>query len=176
MKDISGEILCVSQFTLFANVNKGSKVGKQNTSSFGLVMDGLPLTQPDFHGSAPPDIARPLYSQFVETMRQAYEPGRVKDGVFGAMMQVGSVNDGPVTFDFDTAKSGNVTAQKQKDDKKKKWKEKKAAGKKAEGNQKSGSETPVATEAKADGDGNSSFAESTENPKIDGQSQSGTPH
>ena len=133
-------------------------------------MDDLPLNQPDFHGSAPPDIARPLYSQFVETMRQTYEPGWVKDGVFGAMMQVGLVNDGPVTFDFDTAKSGNVTTQKQKDDKKKKWEEKKAAGKKAEGSQKGGGETPVATEAKVDGDGNSSLAESTQNLKMDDRS------
>lgn len=123
----------------------------------------LPPAQPDFHGSAPPDIARPLYSQFVETMRQTYEPSWVKDGVFGAMMQVGLVNDGPVTFDFDTAKSGNVTTQKQKDDKKKKWEEKKVAGKKVEGNQKSESEALVAMGARVDDDGNSSLAEHTEN-------------
>ncbi|KAF8429736.1 D-Tyr tRNAtyr deacylase-like domain-containing protein [Tirmania nivea] len=147
VKDISGEILCISQFTLFANISKGSK--------------------PDFHSSAPPDIARPLYSQFVETMKQTYEPGRVKDGVFGAMMQVGLANDGPVTFDFDTAKAGNVSSRKQKDDKMKKWEEKKAAGKKIEESQKSGSEIPVATDAKVYGDGNSSLAESSGGSKMD---------
>jgi len=76
-------------------------------------------------------------------------------------MQVELVNDGPVTFDFDTAKSGNATAQKQKDDRKKKWEEKKAVG-----NEKSESEAPVATETKVDGDRNSSLAESTENLKV----------
>ncbi|KAF8448556.1 D-Tyr tRNAtyr deacylase-like domain-containing protein [Terfezia claveryi] len=151
VKDISGEILCVSQFTLFANINKGSK--------------------PDFHGSAPLDIARPLYDQFVETMRVIYEPDRVKGGVFGAMMQVGLINDGPVTFDFDTAKKkpGNILAQKQKDDNKK-WMEKKLAGEKAERNQKSGSETSVTTEATADGDENSSLAEFTKKSKMDNRS------
>lgn len=62
-------------------------------------------------------------------MRKIYVSDQVKDGVFGAMMQVALVNDGPVTFDFDTAKSGNVSAQKQKEGKKQKWEERKAAGK-----------------------------------------------
>lgn len=152
VKDISGEILCVSQFTLFANINKGSK--------------------PDFHGSAPPDIARPLYNQFLETMRVIYEPDQVKGGVFGAMMQVGLINDGPVTFDFDTAKKKpeNILAQKQKDEKKKKWVEKKIACMKAEKNQKSGSETSVTTEAAVDEDENSSLAEATKMSKMDDQS------
>ncbi|KAI5808057.1 D-tyrosyl-tRNA deacylase [Peziza echinospora] len=84
--DISGEVLIVSQFTLYANIGKGSK--------------------PDFHGSASPDIALPYYTKFVELVKEAYKAESVKDGIFGAMMNVQLINDGPVTFDFDTAKSG----------------------------------------------------------------------
>ncbi|KAF8468895.1 D-Tyr tRNAtyr deacylase-like domain-containing protein [Kalaharituber pfeilii] len=109
IKDIEGEILLVSQFTLFANINKGSK--------------------PDFHAAAPPDVARSLYSKLVELTRQAYTPERVKDGVFGAMMDVALVNDGPVTFEFDTSNSGSVTEEKAKEAKRKKWEERKAASK-----------------------------------------------
>ena len=61
-------------------------------------------------------------------MKEAYKPESVKDGVFGAMMNVQLINDGPVTFDFDTAKSGAVSAQKAKDEKKKQWAEKKVMG------------------------------------------------
>lgn len=73
-----------------------------------------------------------MYDEFVKIMRQAHDPEKVKDGVFGAMMEVALVNDGPVTFDYDTAKSGTVSEQKEKDEKKKKWEERKATGKKAQ--------------------------------------------
>lgn len=68
----------------------------------------------------------------------------MKDGAFGAMMQVALVNDGPVTFEFDTAKSRNVAEQKGKDDKKKQWEEKKkkvAQGKKQTGKASEGERT-----------------------------------
>lgn len=128
MKDITGEVLCVSQFTLFANLNKGAKVIIPDHVC--LVGQGGKLTplQPDFHSSAAPDIARPLYTTFVETIKAAYTPERVKDGIFGAQMEVNLVNDGPVTFLFDTAASGSVSLQKEREDKKKKWEEKKARG------------------------------------------------
>lgn len=86
----------------------------------------LTSPQPDFHGSATPDAARPLYTKFVETMKETYTPERVKNGIFGATMEVELVNDGPVTFLFDTAASGSVSLQKEREDKKKKWEEKKA--------------------------------------------------
>ena len=91
--------------------------------------------QPDFHASAPPDVAKPLYNQFVDVVRKQYLPEKVSDGVFGAMMHVGLVNDGPVTFDFDTGKSGSVGAEKAKEAKRMTWLSKKEKGmkKKKEG-------------------------------------------
>src|SRR5690606_29813028 len=147
--DINGEILLVSQFTLYANIKKGTK--------------------PDFHGSAAPDIARPFYDKFVELVKSSYAPERVKDGAFGAMMQVALVNDGPVTFEFDTAKSGNVAEQKGKDDKKKQWEEKKKAtqGKKQPSKASKGEGTNNADKppaAPANGAGESTAAPATEAP------------
>ena len=79
--DISGDVLCVSQFTLLANTKKGTK--------------------PDFHGAAGGDHARDLYAHFVQKVQGTYVEDRVKDGVFQAMMDVGLVNDGPVTLSLE---------------------------------------------------------------------------
>ena len=62
------DLLFVSQFTLYGSVRKGTK--------------------PDFSGAAPPDSARSTYTALLDRVREAYEPERVKDGVFGAMMKV----------------------------------------------------------------------------------------
>ncbi|KAH0292846.1 hypothetical protein KCU62_g1664, partial [Aureobasidium sp. EXF-3399] len=82
VKDIEGEILCVSQFTLLASVKKGNK--------------------PDFHKSASGEKAKELYDQFFKKVQALYQADRVKDGVFQAMMDVALVNDGPVTIQIDT--------------------------------------------------------------------------
>ncbi|KAF2848403.1 D-tyrosyl-tRNA deacylase-like protein [Plenodomus tracheiphilus IPT5] len=82
VKDIDGEILCVSQFTLHASLKKGNK--------------------PDFHQSASGDKARTLYQTFYDKVGGLYETDKVKDGVFAAMMDVALVNDGPVTIQIDT--------------------------------------------------------------------------
>lgn len=79
--DIGGEALVVSQFTLHARVKKG--------------------TRPSFERAARPEFAIPLYEQFIST----FEAGLGKPvgtGVFGAMMQVGLINDGPVTIWLDS--------------------------------------------------------------------------
>lgn len=79
--DISGEILLVSQFTLHASTAKG--------------------TRPSYHAAARPEVARPLYEQFMRQL--AGTLGRpVATGEFGAMMTVELVNDGPVTLILDT--------------------------------------------------------------------------
>lgn len=79
--DTDGEILCISQFTLCADVKKGNR--------------------PSFTPSAPPKEANALYEYFVS--RLLHEGvRRVDTGVFGADMRVSLVNDGPVTIIFDT--------------------------------------------------------------------------
>jgi len=81
VKDIEGEILVVSQFTLHAKTKKGNR--------------------PSYINAAPPDISIPLYHQFVETLSEDLGK-KVKTGVFGAHMVVGLVNDGPVTIIIDS--------------------------------------------------------------------------
>lgn len=78
--DIDGEVLVVSQFTLYADTRRGRR--------------------PGFADAAPPDIAAPIVGVFIEALR-GYRL-RVANGVFGAHMLVASVNDGPVTIVIDT--------------------------------------------------------------------------
>lgn len=78
--DLNYEILSVSQFTLYASTNKGSK--------------------PDFHNSMKTDDARAMYSKFLLDLKQLYP--KVEDGEFGAMMDVELINDGPVTIILDS--------------------------------------------------------------------------
>ncbi|KAF2008061.1 D-tyrosyl-tRNA deacylase-like protein [Amniculicola lignicola CBS 123094] len=80
--DVEGEVLCVSQFTLLATVKKGNK--------------------PDFHNSASGLKAKTLYTAFFRQVQRLYQPEKVKDGIFAAMMDVALVNDGPVTIQIDT--------------------------------------------------------------------------
>lgn len=77
--DVAGEVLCVSQFTLYAVTKKGNK--------------------PDFHRSAGGQQAKELYDHFLESVKNTYQTERVKTGVFAAMMDVALVNDGPVTVE-----------------------------------------------------------------------------
>lgn len=75
--DVGGEALVVSQFTLYGDTSRGNR--------------------PSFVDSAPPEKAEPMYLQFAEQLQA--ELGRpVPTGVFGAMMDVRLVNDGPVTL------------------------------------------------------------------------------
>ena len=81
IQEIDGEIIVVSQFTLFASTKKGNR--------------------PGFTRSAKPDFAIPLYENFVK-MLQLLVNKPVQAGEFGADMKVHLINDGPVTISLDT--------------------------------------------------------------------------
>ena len=81
--DVDGEILVISQFTLFGDCRKGRR--------------------PSFTDAANPDCARNLYDHFVSRLRE--EGLRVQAGRFQAMMMVGVVNEGPVTLLLDSEKA-----------------------------------------------------------------------
>ncbi len=76
VRDIGGELLVVSQFTLAAETRKGNR--------------------PGFSRAAPPALGRALYESFVKACRDQH--GRVATGRFGANMKIALVNDGPVTI------------------------------------------------------------------------------
>ncbi len=81
IQDIGGEILVVSQFTLFASTKKGNR--------------------PSYIKAARPEVAIPLYEKFVHTLHQ--ESNRpIQTGTFGADMKVHLLNDGPVTIWIDS--------------------------------------------------------------------------
>lgn len=76
IKDVNGELLLVSQFTLYANCNKGNR--------------------PTFNGAGNPTLANELYEYIIAECRK--EVSNVQTGRFGADMQVSLVNDGPFTI------------------------------------------------------------------------------
>ena len=80
LADIGGEVLVVSQFTLYASCRHGRR--------------------PDFLAAAKPDIANELYERFVARVRE--NGFHTETGVFGAYMEVESINDGPFTLVIDT--------------------------------------------------------------------------
>jgi D-aminoacyl-tRNA deacylase len=82
VKDAGGNVLAVSQFTLYGDVRRGKR--------------------PSFDAAAPPDLARKLYEFFVEQIRAAGVP--CETGRFQEMMQVELVNEGPVTILLDSKK------------------------------------------------------------------------
>jgi len=76
LKDINGDLLVISQFTLYGNTENGRR--------------------PDFINAAKPEIARNLYEKFLNECKN--QGIKTESGVFGAMMDVELINDGPVTF------------------------------------------------------------------------------
>lgn len=81
VSEVAGEIIVVSQFTLFASTKKGNR--------------------PSYIRAAPPGVAIPLYEQFLARLKADFGKD-IQKGEFGADMQVSLVNDGPVTILFDT--------------------------------------------------------------------------
>ncbi|KAF7322272.1 D-aminoacyl-tRNA deacylase [Mycena chlorophos] len=101
VKDIDAEVLCVSQFTLMAQTKKGSKPDFHNA----MVGASLPKPLPQHTESnsiQKTEDSRVLYSKFLDCMRAAYKSNKIRDGRFGAMMNVSLTNEGPVTFTLDT--------------------------------------------------------------------------
>ena len=78
LKDINGEALVISQFTLYDNAQKGNR--------------------PSFTDAAKPEIAIPVYEMFIKRIKNNLGDKKVKSGIFGAMMEVKIINDGPVTI------------------------------------------------------------------------------
>lgn len=81
IKDMDGEILLVSQFTLHASIKKGNR--------------------PSYIKASKPDIAIPLYEQMIEQLEKDLGK-KIQTGIFGADMKVELLNDGPVTILMDT--------------------------------------------------------------------------
>ena len=81
IQETAGEILAVSQFTLMARTKKGNR--------------------PSYIDAAKPEISVPLYEKFVQLLQKELQK-EIKTGVFGADMQVGLINDGPVTIIIDS--------------------------------------------------------------------------
>lgn len=79
--DTGGEVIVVSQFTLHASTKKGNR--------------------PSFINSAKPEIAKPLYEEFVKSLEKKLEK-KVGTGIFGADMKVALINDGPITICIDS--------------------------------------------------------------------------
>lgn len=86
LADINGNILLISQFTLFAQTKKGNR--------------------PSFIRAARPDKAIPMYEQMIKTMTELTGK-KVEAGIFGADMKISLLNDGPVTIIMDTKDKDN---------------------------------------------------------------------
>ncbi len=80
LADVGGNILVVSQFTLYANCKKGNR--------------------PDFFASAPADVANRLYEYFLSVVKKDFP--NVQCGIFGAHMDIDLINNGPFTIILDT--------------------------------------------------------------------------
>jgi len=88
LKDIDGEVLIISQFTLYGDARKGNR--------------------PSFTDSAPPVLAEYLYNKFIERVAENIGMEKVKTGIFGAMMNVKIINDGPVTILVESKENNKV--------------------------------------------------------------------
>ncbi|HLG32831.1 MAG TPA: D-aminoacyl-tRNA deacylase [Ignavibacteriaceae bacterium] len=84
VKDIDGEVLIISQFTLYGDTSKGNR--------------------PGFTEAAKPEEAIPLYESFINRIKENIGKEKVKTGIFGAMMDVQSINYGPVTVIVESKK------------------------------------------------------------------------
>jgi D-aminoacyl-tRNA deacylase len=85
--NIHGEVLVISQFTLYGETSKGNR--------------------PGFINAAGHELAVPLYNKFIERMKENLGADKVKEGLFGELMSVKIINDGPVTLIVESKNSQN---------------------------------------------------------------------
>ncbi len=85
IKDVNGEVLVISQFTLYGDASKGNR--------------------PSFTDAAHPELAIPLYGKFIQRLKNNLGEDKVKTGIFGAMMKVKIINDGPITIIIESKKN-----------------------------------------------------------------------
>lgn len=83
--DINGEVLLISQFTLYGETIKGNR--------------------PSFTEAAKPEEAIPLYEKFIQRLKESLSEGKIKTGIFGAMMDIELTNYGPVTVLVESKKA-----------------------------------------------------------------------
>uniref|UniRef100_A0A336MTB6 D-aminoacyl-tRNA deacylase n=1 Tax=Culicoides sonorensis TaxID=179676 RepID=A0A336MTB6_CULSO len=95
VKDQNLEVLCISQFTLYHRL-KGNK--------------------PDFHNAMQGEKAQLMYQDLLKRLGTNYDSEKIKDGVFGAMMEVNIVNSGPVTIEIESPSNSNNTESEKTDD------------------------------------------------------------
>jgi D-tyrosyl-tRNA(Tyr) deacylase len=88
VKDVGGEAMVVSQFTLYGDTRKGHR--------------------PSYSDAAPPALAEELYDRFVDHLKSKLGHDRVATGVFRTMMDVELVNDGPVTLLIESKDTSNI--------------------------------------------------------------------
>jgi D-tyrosyl-tRNA(Tyr) deacylase len=81
VKDMQGEVLVISQFTLYASTAKGNR--------------------PSFVQAAQPEVAEKLYKHFIDALASHIPQGKIQTGQFRASMQVSLINDGPVTIEIE---------------------------------------------------------------------------
>ena len=91
LEDVEGEVLVISQFTLYADTRKGNR--------------------PSFVNAAGPELAEKIYNEYVDALRRALGDEHVATGRFRAMMSVEIINDGPVTIELS---SGNPLKEERK--------------------------------------------------------------
>ena len=82
VNQVSGSVLVISQFTLYGDTRKGNR--------------------PNFTAAAKPEDAKRLYEKFIYDLKQILGENKVAEGIFGAMMEVELINDGPVTIWVDS--------------------------------------------------------------------------
>ncbi|OHD11163.1 MAG: D-tyrosyl-tRNA(Tyr) deacylase [Spirochaetes bacterium GWD1_27_9] len=83
--DVSGEMIVVSQFTLYGDARKGRR--------------------PSYDIAAKGDVAKPIYEKVVNILKEKYDANKVFTGIFAAMMDVELINDGPVTILLDSERN-----------------------------------------------------------------------